>query len=97
MIDKNTTIKFQTRQSIQEVIDLIRSGIPICYAEAESVGLNMSILSSQAVGIAYNGSVYTLDEFMTKFADPMCYRLLYDGIVTKRHLWTVYVKGEYVM
>ena len=97
MTDENTTIKFQTRQSIQEVIDLVRSGIPICYAEAESVGLSMSILSAQAVGIAYNGSVYTLDEFMTKFADPMCDRLLYDGIATKRHLWTVYVKGEYVM
>lgn len=97
MIDKNTTIKFQTRQSIQEVIDLVRSGIPICYAEEESLGLNMSILSAQAVGIAYNGSVYTLDEFMAKFADPMCDRLLYDGIATKRHLWTVYVKGEYVM
>ena len=97
MIDENTTIKFQTRQSIQEVIDLVRSGIPICYAEAESVGLSMSILSAQAVGIAYNGSVYTLDEFMTKFADHMCDRLLYDGIATKRHLWTVYVKGEYVM
>lgn len=97
MIDENTTIKFQTRQSIQEVIDLVRSGIPICYAEAESVCLNMSILSAQVVGIAYNGSVYTLDEFMTKFADPLCDRLLYDGIATKRHLWTVYVKGEYVM
>ena len=97
MIDENTTIKFQTRQNIQEVIDLVRSGIPICYAEAESVGLSMSILSAQAVGIAYNGSVYTLDEFMTKFADPMCDRLLYDGIATKRHLWTVYVKGEYIM
>ena len=96
MIDERT-IRFHTRQSIQEVIDLVRSGIPICYAEAESVGLSMSILSAQAVGIAYNGSVYTLDEFMTKFADPMCDRLLYDGIATKRHLWTVYVKGEYVM
>lgn len=97
MIDENTTIKFQTRQSIQEVIDLVRSGIPICYAEVESVGLNMSILSAQAVGIGYNGSAYTLDEFITKFADPMRDRLLYDGIATKRHLWTVYVKGEYVM
>ena len=97
MIDENTTIKFQTRQSIQEVIDLVRSGIPICYAEVESVGLSMSILSAQAVGISYNGSVYTLYEFMTKFADPMCDRLLYDGIATKRHLWTVYVKGECVM
>ena len=96
MIDENTTIKFQTRQSIQEIIDLVRSGVPICYAEAESVGLSMSILSAQAVGIAYNGSVYTLDEFMTKFADPLCDRLLYEGIATKRHLWTVYVKGEYV-
>ena len=97
MIDENTTIKFQTRQSIQEIIDLVRSGMPICYAEAESVGLNMSILSAQAVGISYNVSVYTLDEFMTKFADPMCDRLLYDGIATKRHLWTAYVKGECVM
>ena len=97
MIDENTTIKFQTRQSIQEVIDLVRSGIPICYAESDSAGLNMSILSAQAVGIGYDGSTYTLDEFMTKFADHMCDRLLYDGIATKRHLWTVYVKGEYVM
>ena len=97
MIDENTTIKFQTRQSIQEIIDLVRSGMPICYSEAESVGLNMSILSAQAVCIAYNGLAYTLDEFMTKFADPLCDRLLYDGIATKRHLWTVYVKGEYVM
>ena len=97
MIDKNTTIKFQTRQNVQEIIDLVRSGIPICYAESDSAGLNMSILSAQAVGIAYNGSAYTLDEFMTKFADPLCDRLLYDGIATKRHLWTVYVKGECVM
>ena len=29
MIDENTTIKFQTRQSVQEIIDLVRSGIPI--------------------------------------------------------------------
>ena len=97
MIDENTTIKFQTRQSVQEIIDLVRSGIPICYAESDSAGLNMSILSAQAVGISYNGSAYTLDEFMTKFADPLCDRLLYDGIATKRHLWTVYVKGECVM
>ena len=97
MIDENTTIKFQTRQSIQEIIDLVRSGIPICYAEAESVGLNMSILSAQSVGIGYNGSAYTLDEFITKFADPLYDRLLYDGIATKRHLWTVYVKGECVI
>ena len=96
MIDERT-IRFQTRQSIQEVIDLVRSGIPICYAESDSAGLNMSILSAQAVGISYNGSAYTLDEFMTKFADPLCDRFLYDGIATKRHLWTVYVKGEYVM
>ena len=97
MIDENTTIKFQTRQSIQEIIDLVRSGMPICYVEAESVGLNMSILSAQSVGIGYDGSTYTLDEFMTKFADPLCDRLLYDGIATKRHLWTMYVKGECVM
>ena len=97
MIDENTTIKFQTRQSIQEIIDLVRSGMPICYAEAESVGLNMSILSAKPVCVGYNGSAYTLDEFITKFADPMCDRLLYVGIATKRHLWTVYVNGEYVM
>ena len=97
MIDKNTTIKFQTRQIVQEIIDLVRSGIPICYAEAKYVGLDMVILSAQAVGIGYNGSAYTLDEFITKFADLMCDRLLYDGIATKRHLWTVYVKGECVM
>ena len=97
MIDENTTIKFQTRQSIQEVIDLVRSGIPICYAESDSAGLNMSILSAQDASIDYDGSAYTLDEFMTKFADPLCDRLLYDGIATKRHLWTVYVKGECVM
>ena len=97
MIDKNTTIKFQTRQSVQEIIDLVRSGIPICYAEAKYVGLDMVILSAQDASIAYDGSAYTLDEFMTKFADPMCDRLLYDGIATKRHLWTVYVKGECVM
>ena len=97
MIDENTTIKFQTRQSIQEIIDLVRSGIPIYYAEAESVGLSMSILSAQSVGIGYNGSAYTIDKFMTKFADPLCDRLLYDCIANKRHLWIVYVKGEYVM
>ena len=97
MTDENTTIKFQTRQSIQEVINLVRSGMPICYAEAESVGLNMSISSAQSVGIGYNGSAYTLDEFITKFADPLYDRLLYDGIATKRHLWTVYVKGECVI
>ena len=95
MIDERT-IRFKTRQSIQEIIDLVRSGIPICYAEAKYVGLDMVILSAQDASITYDGSAYTLDEFMMKFADPMCDRLLYDGIATKRHLWTVYVKGEYV-
>lgn len=33
---------------------------------------------------------------MMKFADLMGDRLLYDGIATKRHSWTVYVKGELV-
>lgn len=33
---------------------------------------------------------------MMKFADPMRDGLLYDGIATKRHLWTAYVKGEFV-
>lgn len=96
MIDERT-IRFKTRQSVQEIIDLVRSGIPICYAEAKYVGLDMVILSAQDVAIAYNGSAYNVDEFMTKFTDPLCNRLLYDGIATKRHLWTVYVKGEYVM
>ena len=36
MIDERT-IKFQTRQSVQEVINLVRSGMPICVAEAEDV------------------------------------------------------------
>lgn len=97
MINENTTIKFQTRQSIQEVIDLVRSGIPICYAEVNDVGLIIDIPSLQDATITYNELTYTVDGFMTKFADPMCDRLLYDGIATKRHLWTVYVKGEYVM
>lgn len=97
MIDENTTIKFQTRQSIQEVIDLVRSGIPICYAEANDTGLTMEIPSLQDATITYNELTYTVDVFIMKFADPMCDRLLYDGIATKRHLWTVYVKGEYVM
>lgn len=96
MIDKNTTIKFQIRQSIQEVIDLVRSGIPICVAEAENVGLTMIIPSLQDATITYNELTYTVDCFMMKFADPLCDRLLYDGIATKRHLWTVYVKGEFV-
>lgn len=96
MIDENTTIKFQIRQSIQEVIDLVRSGIPICVAEAENVGLTMIIPSLQDATITYNELTYTVDCFMMKFADPLCDRLLYDGIATKRHLWTVYVKGEFV-
>lgn len=96
MINKNATIKFQTRQSAQEVIDLVRSGMPICVAEAEDVGLTMVIPSAQDAAITYNGLTYTVDCFMTKFADPMCDRLLYDGIATKRHLWTVYIKGEFV-
>lgn len=44
MIDERT-IKFQTRQSVQEVINLVRSGMPICVAEAEDVGLTMVIPS----------------------------------------------------
>lgn len=97
MIDKNTTIGFQTRQSVQEIINLVRSSIPICVAEANDVGLTMEIPSLQDATITYNELTYTVDDFMMKFADPMCDRLLYDGIATKRHLWTVYVKGECVM
>lgn len=96
MINENTTIKFQTRQSVQEVINLIRSGMPICVAEAEDVGLTMVIPSVQDAIITYKELTYTVDCFMMKFADSMCDRLLYDGIATKRHLWTVYVKGEFV-
>lgn len=96
MINENTTIKFQTRQSVQEVINLVRSGIPICVAEAEDVGLTMVIPSVQDAAITYKELTYTVDCFMMKFADPMRDRLLYDGIATKRHLWTVYVKGEFV-
>lgn len=97
MINENTTIKFQTRQSIQEIIDLVRSGMPICVAEANDVCLTMEITSLQDATITYNELTYTVDDFIMKFADPMCDRLLYDGIATKRHLWTVYVKGECVM
>ena len=96
MIDENTTIKFQTRQSIQEIINLVRSGVPICVAEAEGVGLVMILQSLQDATITYKELTYTVDCFMMKFADPLCDKLLYDGITTKRHLWTVYVKGEYV-
>ena len=97
MIDENTTIKFQTRQSIQEIIDRVRSGMPMWYAEANDAGLTMEIPSLQDATITYNELTYTVDIFIMKFADPLCDRLLYDGIATKRHLWTVYVKGEYVM
>lgn len=96
MINENTTIKFQTRQSVQEVINLVRSGIPICVAEAEDVGLTMVIPSVQDATVTYEELTYTIDCFMMKFADPLYDRLLYDGIATKRHLWTVYVKGEFV-
>lgn len=96
MINENTTIKFQTRQSVQEVINLVRSGMPICVAEAEDVSLTMVIPSVQDATITYNELTYTVDGFMMKFADPICDVLLYDGIATKRHLWTVYVKGEFV-
>lgn len=94
---KEATIKFHTRQNIYEIIDLVRSGIPICVAEAKDVGLTMVIPSLQDSTITYKELTYTVDCFMIKFADSMCDRLLYDGIATKRHLWTVYVKGEYVM
>lgn len=50
MIDERT-IRFKTRQSVQGIIDLVRSGIPICYAEAKYVGLDMVILSAQDVAI----------------------------------------------
>lgn len=53
MINENTTIKFQTRQSVQEVINLVRSGMPICVAEAEDVGLTMVIPSVQDAIITY--------------------------------------------
>lgn len=96
MVNENTTIKFQTRQSVQEVINLVRSGMPICVAEAEDVGLTMVIPSVQDATITYKELTYTVDCFMVKFVDPMCDGLLYDGIATKRHLWTVYVKGEFV-
>lgn len=96
MINENTTIKFQTRQSVREVINLVRSGMPICAAEAEDVGLIMVIPSVQDATITYKELTYTVDCFMMKFADPMYDGLLYDGIATKRHLWTVYVKGEFV-
>lgn len=90
MINENTTIKFQTRQSVREVINLVRSGMPICAAEAEDVGLIMVIPSVQDATITYKELTYTVDCFMMKFADRC------DGIATKRHLWTVYVKGEFV-
>lgn len=96
MINENTTIKFQTRQSVQEVVNLVRSGMPICVAEAEDVGLTMVIPSVQDATVTYEELTYTVDCFMMKFADPLYDRLLYDGIATKRHLWTVYVKGEFV-
>ena len=96
MVNENTTIKFQTRQSVQEVINLVRSGMPICVAEAEDVGLTMVIPSVQDATITYKELTYTVDCFMVMFVDPMCDGLLYDGIATKRHLWTVYVKGEFV-
>lgn len=96
MINENTTIKFQTRQSVREVINLVRSGMPICVAEAEDVGLIMVIPSVQDATITYKELTYTVDCFMMKFADPMYDRLLYDSVATKRHLWTVYVKGEFV-
>lgn len=96
MIDERT-IRFQMRQSIQEIINLIRNGMPICYAEANDAGLTMEIPSLQDATITYNELTYTVDIFIMKFSDPMCDRLLYDGIATKRHLWTVYVKGECVM
>lgn len=95
MIDERT-IRFQMRQSIQEIINLIRSGMPICYAEANDAGLTMEIPSLQDATITYNELTYTFDDFMMNFADPICDVLLYDGIATKRHLWTVYVKGEFV-
>lgn len=62
----------------------------------EDVGLTMVIPSVQDAIITYKELTYTVDCFMMKFADSMCDRLLYDGIATKRHLWTVYVKGEFV-
>lgn len=96
MINENTTIKFQTRQSVREVINLVRSGMPICVAEAEDVGLIMVIPSVQDATITYKELTYTVDCFMMKFADPMYDRLLYDSVAAKRHLWTVYVKGEFV-
>lgn len=96
MINENTTIKFQMRQSVQEVINLVRSGMPICVAEAEDVGLTMAIPSVQDATITYKELTYTVDCFMMKFADPLYDRLLYNKIATKRHLWTVYVNGEFV-
>ena len=96
MTNKNATIKFHVNQSIQEIINLVRSGMPICVAEAEDVGLTMILQSLQDATITYKELTYTVDCFMIKFADPLCDKLLYDGIATKRHLWTVYVKGEYV-
>lgn len=92
MIDENTTVKFHARQNIREIINLVRSGMPICVAEVEGIGLTMVIPSVQDVTITYEGLTYTVDCFMMKFSDP----LLYDGITMKRHWWTIYVKGEFV-
>lgn len=87
-----TTVKFHTRQNIWEIINLVRSGMPICVAEAENVGLTMVIPSVQDATITYDGLTYTVDCFMLKFSDPF----LYDKITSKRHWWTIYAKGELV-
>lgn len=92
MINENTTIKFQMRQSISKIINLVWSGMPICVAEVEDIGLTMEIPSVNDATITYEGLTYTVDCFMLKFSDPF----LYDDITRKRYWWTIYVKGEYV-
>lgn len=86
------TVKFNVRQSISGIINLMRSCMPICVAEVEDIGLTMVIPSVQDATITYEGLTYTVDCFMLKFSDPF----LYDDITRKRHWWTIYVKGELV-
>lgn len=86
------TVKFNVRQSISGIINLVRSCMPICVAEVKDIGLTMVIPSIQDATITYEGLTYTVDCFMLKFSDPF----LYDDITRKRHWWTIYVKGEFV-
>ena len=83
MIDERT-IKFQTRQSVQEVINLVRSGMPICVAEAKDVETGNKITFYKYRGerrVMLNYVDTTMSEIEKYHSEKTLYELTIDTTV----------------